>query len=197
MPALIPSDYTATITWLGVTPDRSATMRSVARDAVDVTYDGFVGEARAGLMRAACPRVVNQYPKGTEIRNTRQISLLSAEEMADVAKTLGLETMDPAWLGASIILEGIPDFTHVPPSSRLMSQNGTCLVVDMENRPCNIAGREVERAMPGHGLGYKQAAKGKRGVTAWVEHDGALKIGDQMRLFIPDQPAWDPVRAGS
>lgn len=194
MPALIPSEYTATITWLGVTPDRDATMRSVARDTVDVTYDGFVGEARAGLMRAACPRVANQYPEGTEIRNTRQISILSAEEMTEVAKALQLEELDPAWLGASIILEGIPDFTHVPPSSRLLSQNGTCLVVDMENRPCNIAGREVERAMPGHGLRYKQAAQGKRGITAWVERAGALKIGDQMRLFVPGQRAWDPAR---
>lgn len=195
MPALIPTDYIATITWLGVTSDRDSTMRSETRDAVDVTYDGFVGEARSGLVRASCPRVINQYPQGTEIRNARQISILSAEELADVAATLKLDALDPAWLGASMIVEGIPDFTHVPPSARLLSENGTCLVVDMENRPCNITGREVERAMPGHGIGYKQAAQGKRGVTAWVEHVGALKIGDRLRLFVPDQPAWKPTQS--
>ncbi|MCK0169942.1 MOSC domain-containing protein [Aliiroseovarius sp. S1123] len=192
MPALIPSDYIATITWLGVTSDRSSTMRSEARDMVDVSYDGFVGEARSGLMRASCPRVTNQYPQGTEIRNTRQISILSAEEMAEAAATLKLDALDPAWLGASLIVEGIPDFTRIPPSSRLLSENGTCFVIDMENRPCNITGREVERAMPGHGIRYKQAATGKRGVTAWVEHAGTLKIGDELRLFVPDQPAWNP-----
>ncbi|MCK0142364.1 sulfurase [Aliiroseovarius sp. F20344] len=194
MPALIPTEYSATITWLGVTPDRGETMCSEARDAVDLAYEGIRDEARSGLTRLSCPRVSNQYPQGTEIRNVRQLSVLSAEELADVAKALELDQIDPAWLGASMIVEGIPNFTHVPPSSRLLAENGTCLVVDMENRPCNITGREVERARPGHGIRYKQAAQGKRGVTAWVEHIGHLEIGDQLRLFVPAQPDWGVAR---
>lgn len=192
MPALIPSDYTATITWLGVTPDRGATMRSEAREAVVVSYDGIVGEARSGLTRTSCPRVTNQYPLGTDIRNTRQISILSAEELAQIARTLDLSSLDPAWLGASMIVEGIPDFTHIPPSARLLSESGACLGIDVENRPCNISAREVERAMPGHGLRFKQAAMGKRGVTAWVERPGILKTGDPLRLFVPAQRGWQP-----
>lgn len=194
MPALIPTEFSATITWLGVTPDRSKTLRSEARHAVDLTYEGIRDEARSGLTRQSCPRVSNQYPQGTEIRNARQVSILSAEEMADVAKTLDLDQIDPSWVGASMILKGIPNFTYVPPSSRLLAENGTCLVVDMENRPCNLAGREVENARPGHGIRYKQAAQGKRGVTAWVEHIGHLKIGDQLRLFVPAQPEWGIAR---
>jgi len=34
------------------------------------------------------------------------------------------------------------------------------------------------------------AAKGRRGVTAWVEREGRLAVGDALRLHIPDQPAW-------
>ncbi len=35
-----------------------------------------------------------------------------------------------------------------------------------------------------------KSATGRRGVTAWVEREGALVLGDHLRLHIPDQPAW-------
>ncbi|UWQ13394.1 MOSC domain-containing protein [Aliiroseovarius sp. M344] len=194
MPALIPTDHYATITWLGKTADRDATLTSVACDTVELTYEGVVGEARSGLTRSSCPRVTSQYPLGTEIRNVRQLSVLSAEELAEIAADLKLEALDPTWLGASMVLAGLPDFTHLPPSARLQADSGAVLVVDMENQPCNFVSREVERARPGHGIGFKPAAKGKRGVTAWVEHPGVLKLGDQLRLHLPGQRAWQPGR---
>lgn len=192
MPALIPTDHRATITWLGKTADRDATLTSVACDAVELNYEGIIGEARSGITRSSCPRVTNQYPLDTEIRNVRQISVLSAEELAEIASALDLDQIDPAWLGASMVVEGLPDFTHLPPSARLQADNGAALVVDMENRPCNYVSRELERVRPGHGLGFKPAAKGRRGVTVWVEHPGTLKLGDQLRLYIPGQRAWQP-----
>lgn len=190
MPALVPTEYYGQITWLGKTDDRDATLTSVACNGIDLTYEGIVGEARSGLTRPSCSRLTSQYPRGTEIRNVRQLSVLSAEELADIARALDLEQIDPAWLGASMVVAGLPDFTHVPPSSRLQADNGATLVVDMENRPCTLAAREVERAHPGHGIGFKPAARGKRGVTAWVEHPGRLQLGDRLRLHIPDQRAW-------
>ena len=36
------------------------------------------------------------------------------------------------------------------------------------------------------------AAKGLRGVTAWVERPGCLRIGDPLRLHVPDQRPWRP-----
>jgi hypothetical protein len=29
-------------------------------------------------------------------------------------------------------------------------------------------------------------------VTAWVEREGVLRLGEMLRLHIPDQPAWQP-----
>ena len=60
----------------------------------------------------------------------------------------------------------------------------------MENRPCVLPAREIEQDSPGHGPKFKAAAKDRRGVTAWIEREGVLKLGDELRLFIPDQPAW-------
>jgi hypothetical protein len=44
----------------------------------------------------------------------------------------------------------------------------------------------------GFGAKFKPAAVGKRGVTASVEREGLLEIGDVMRLHIPDQRSWSP-----
>ncbi|WP_371169860.1 hypothetical protein [Aliiroseovarius sp. 2305UL8-7] len=43
MPALIPTDHYATITWLGKTLDRDATLTSVACEELELSYDGIEG----------------------------------------------------------------------------------------------------------------------------------------------------------
>jgi MOSC domain-containing protein YiiM len=184
------TNFTATIAWLGSVPHDPENIRSAARDALPLTYAGVPGENHEGLTRAACVRVTNRHPEGTEIANTRQLSILSAEEMAEIAAEIGLDTLDPEHLGATLVLTGIPDFTHVPPASRLQGPDGVCIVIDVENGPCNFPAREIEKDEPGHGKAFKAAARGKRGVTAWVEREGALKVGDELRLFVPDQRGW-------
>ena len=67
MPALLPTDFTATITWLGRVDDRTATLRANPVSEVRATYAGVAGDEHAGLTRPACSRTVAQYPKGTEI----------------------------------------------------------------------------------------------------------------------------------
>ncbi|MBY5931845.1 sulfurase [Tateyamaria omphalii] len=195
MPALKPTSFTATITWLGHVPSRAESLRAVPADAVDVTLDGFPGEDHGGPTRPSCSRVRSQYTPGTEIRNTRQLCIVSAEELALTAETMGLERIDPSWVGASLVIEGIPNFTHVPPASRLMSDSGVGIAVDIENRPCIYPGKEIEAEAEGFGKLYKPAAKGRRGVTAWVEHGGRLTLGDTLTLHVPDQPVWPHLEA--
>lgn len=191
MPALIPTEFYAKITWLGHMTERlEKAIDGVQSQELSLGFDGIQGVPYGGLTRPSCVRVSSQHPKGTEIANVRQLSIVSAEELAQTADAMGLETLDPAWIGASIVLEGIPDFTHVPPSSRLQAENGTTLVVDMENRPCHQPGMTIARHHGDVGKLYKAAAKGRRGVTAWVERPGKLLPGMKVRLHIPDQPAW-------
>ncbi|MGZ9811605.1 MOSC domain-containing protein [Pseudoroseicyclus sp. H15] len=193
MPALVPTDNYGRITWLGRVPHRDGALVCEALEEMRLTFAGLSGEAHAGLTRPSCSRVVSQYLRGTEIRNVRQISIVSAEELAEIAAVLELDEIDPAWLGASIVVSGLPDFTHLPPNSRLQGEEGgATLTVDMENQPCNIVSRTIEDARPGHGKGFKRAATGKRGVTAWVEREGTLQLGEQLRLHVPGQRAWAP-----
>ena len=193
MPALVPTEYTARITWLGRVVADGGTMRSETLNEVMAVFGGFAGEAHFGVTRPSCVRVRSQHKQGTTINNVRQLSVMSAEEITYIAENMGLEGIDPTLLGASLILEGIADFTHVPPSSRLQSDTtGATLMVDMVNRPCVLPGREIEMEHEGFGAKFKPAAVGKRGVTASVEREGLLKIGDVMRLHIPDQRSWLP-----
>lgn len=185
-----PTDFIATITWLGRVPENRANIRSEPLETAFASYAGFEGDFHNGLTRASCVRVKAQHPQGTEIRNTRQLSILSVEELDAIAQTMGVAALDPRQLGASMIVKGIPDFTYLPPASRLQTERGTTIVVDVENGPCNFPAREIENDMPGHGKDFKAAARGKRGVTAWIEREGPLAIGDTLRLHVPNQPHW-------
>jgi hypothetical protein len=192
MPTLRETDHVGEVVWLGRVPGDTDTIRAAPTTAMVLGYDGLEGERHAGVTRPSCVRVRNLYPQGTEIRNVRQLSILSGEEMEAIASAIGLEALDPAHLGASLVLRGIPDFTHVPPSSRLQAPSGLTLTIDMENRPCNLPAREIEADAPGHGKAFRKAAQGRRGVTAWVERPGTLALGDRLALFVPDQRGWTP-----
>jgi hypothetical protein len=89
-----------------------------------------------------------------------------------------------------MVIEGIPDFSHIPPGSRLQGASGATLVVNLNNRPCTIPSRAIEAAHPGFGKAFKPAAEGRRGVVAWVEREGSFALGDTLRLHIPDQRGW-------
>jgi MOSC domain-containing protein YiiM len=182
--------FTARVTFLGRVISGVGLLHAEPETALELTYAGVVGELHEGRTRKSCVRVKDMYAEGTEIANVRQLSILSAEELALMAEALGLAVLDPGLLGATMVVEGIPDFSHVPPSSRLQAPSGATLVVNMENRPCVFPGRSVEARHPGKGKLFKPAAKGRRGVTAWVEREGRIELGDALKLFIPDQPSW-------
>ncbi len=190
MPALIPTNMRGTVLWLGHVPDREAALAATPRDHLRLGFDGPEGESHGGLTRPACSRVKALYPRDTEIGNTRQLSVLSAEELDAIAADMGIDTLDPALLGASLVIRGIPDFSLLPPSSRLQFGGVATLVVDMENRPCTLPAKPIEARHPGFGKAFKPAANHRRGVTAWVERPGDLMLGQEVRLFIPDQPVW-------
>jgi hypothetical protein len=65
----------------------------------------------------------------------------------------------------------------------------------MQNRPCRFPAKTIESARPGHGKRFKEVAEGRRGVTAWVERPGVLRLGEGLRLHVPDQRPWQHLAA--
>jgi hypothetical protein len=174
---------------INTTPDEDLSSERIS--SVKVTYAGFDGESHSGLVRASCVRVRGQYKKGTEIRNTRQISIVSIEELALIGDAMGIDALEPEWVGANLLVSGIPNFSKIPPSTRMIFANGTSLVVDLENSPCKYPGEIIERHHPGKGELFAKAAYGRRGVTAWVEREGDITMGEAIAVHIPPQHMYE------
>lgn len=170
--------------------DRSD-ITSVVVQSVDVSFAGFAGESHSGLTRESCVRVADQYSPGTIIRNTRQVSIVSAEELAVIAAAMGIDAIRPEWLGANLCLAGIPDLTLLPPSTRLIFSSGVSLVVDMENEPCKYPAQVIDSIYPGQGKLFVKSAMAKRGITAWVEKEGVLYASDSVVAHIPKQRRYE------
>jgi len=162
-------------------------------DRVEVQFSGFCGECHSGLTRKSCVRVAQQYNEGTEIRNTRQISVVSVEELSQIADDLKIERLLPEWLGANLSLAGIPDLTLLPPSSRLIFSSGASIVIDMENEPCRYPAELIEKHHPGHGRYFVKRALNKRGLTGWVEREGTIQVGDKVTVHMPPQRVYPHV----
>lgn len=186
MAVLLPSDISGVTDAILINTD-AADICTQAVASIDADYGGFPGDVHYGLTRRSCVRVRRQYPKGTEIRNTRQVSILSSEDLAGIAADLGIETLKPEWVGANLVLSGIPKLTQLPPSSRLIFPSGVSLVVDMENEPCKFPGEVIESHYPGHGGAFARSARGRRGLTAWVERPGTIQSGDAVAVHMPPQ----------
>ena len=177
---------TGTVTHLLIGQSRHTIESSnVAR--VRATFEGLVGDVHVGLTRRSDVRVPH-YPRGTIIRNTRQVSILSEEELADIAEKLNLPQVLPAWLGANLALRGIPDLTMLPPSTRIFFPEDAVLVVDAENMPCIGPGEAIQQHypdMPKLMQRFPKAAMHKRGLVGWVEREGYINEGDSVKVQLP------------
>jgi MOSC domain-containing protein YiiM len=100
---------------------------------------------------------------------------------------MAIPEVKPEWVGANLVTSDIPDLTLLPPSSRMQFPSGATIVVDMENQPCRYPAEIIEKHNPDQKVGFVQAAKHKRGITAWVEREGDVALGDEIIIWIPPQ----------
>ncbi len=157
------------------------------RESLSLKLSGPEGDCHTGLTRLSDSRTLLTYKRNTIIRNVRQLTIISVEEMAEVARAMNLPSIDASWLGANMVTSGIPDLTLLPPSTRLQFPSGATVVVDMENAPCRQVADVISKTHPEQGPQFVRAATNKRGVTVWVECEGDIKIDDEIKIFIPPQ----------
>lgn len=169
--------------YLGLDPVSLVTTRQAQ---VEVVLEGFAGDKHAGFTRPADSRTPD-YRRGTPIRNDRQVSLVSVEELAQVAAALDLPLILPEWLGANLALQGIANLTQLPPNTRLVFAQGAVLVVQQENRPCTGPGKVIQEhyQQPGIESAFPKAAMHRRGLVACVEHPGIIAEGDVVIVNLP------------
>ena len=175
-------------------PNRDWGLEKEPVSRLTATFAGIKGDCHCGLQRLSDVRMRAQYPRATPVANSRQLSLVSLEELADIAAALDIPELPAGWLGANVVTSAIPRLTWLPPATRLMFSSGATVVVDLENGPCRHVGDVIERHHPGKGGGFVTAATGRRGVVGWVEREGAIEPGDEITLFMPPARIYPPSR---
>ncbi|MEW6211715.1 MAG: MOSC domain-containing protein [Acidobacteriota bacterium] len=156
---------------------------------VKVSLAGFEGDKHSGMTRLSDTRMLGYYPRGVEIRNDRQVSIVSVEEIEQIAAAMGVPEILPEWLGANLLFRDIPRLTQLPPSTRLSFSHGAVLVVQKENLPCIHPGKVIQAYYSRQGLDslFPKASFHQRGVVACVEKPGVIGEGDEVRVEVPEQ----------
>lgn len=186
-PLMTKARFQGKVTVLLKGTDRDAGLEKARVETIDCRFDGIADDFHSGLTRKSDSRTLQQYPRNIDIRNVRQLTLLSEEELAEVAKSMGLPEVLPEWVGANLVTSGIPDLTLLPPSTRMQFPCGCTIVVDMENAPCRQVSDVIAKTYPEKAMSFVKAATHKRGITAWVEREGAIRLGDEITLWFPPQ----------
>ena len=154
-------------------------------------YDGIEGDYHAGPTRQSGSREP-WYPRGTEMRNERQISIVAADELTLAAGEMGIDRIEPGWIGANLVIAGIPLLSMLPPRTQLFFEGGVTLRIDGDNGPCRLAGASIAKNFPemdetSLALSFVKAAKRRRGVVAWVEKPGVIADGEAVTAHIWEQ----------
>ncbi|MER9866072.1 molybdenum cofactor sulfurase [Mesorhizobium sp. M0136] len=162
-----------------------------AVDTLQLGFDGIDGDFHVGTTRRSGGREP-WYPRGTEMRNERQLSSVAADELAIVAERMGIAEIKPEWIGANLVIEGLPHLSMLPSGTLLFFKGGATVKVDAQNGPCRIAGRSVaEHAgmadVEAGALLFPKAAKRLRGLVAWVEKPGTITAGEEISVRVPEQ----------
>ncbi len=167
---------------------------TIRKYEIEVLDNGLEDDRHAGWFRGADVRA-KHYPKGTRIWNSRQISIVSEEELKEVAEIIKVSEIKPEWLGANICLRGVPNLTLLPSRTKIFISDcfghpdvGFC--VTAINKPCVAPGGVIQDQYPdinGLECRFPKAAHNKRGVVAVVEHSGRIQEGSLVTVWVPDQ----------
>jgi len=159
--------------------------------ALEVDLQGIPGDRHYGFTRKAGARE-RWYEAGMEMRSGRQLSIVSLEELAEIARRMELPRIEPGWIGANVVVSGIADFSRLPWGARLFSDSGAALVNEGDNAPCRFAGAEIARNFQDRerlDMLFPKAAMFLRGIVASVERAGAIAPGP-LTVKIPEQKLW-------
>lgn len=183
-----PLKLSARVAGLYRTPD-TRSFETAAVEALELGFAGIAGDRHGGLTRKAGGREP-WYPRGTEMRNERQISILSPEDLAAAAAEMAITEIRPEWIGGNVLLTGIRDLTLLPPRTCLFFAGGVTLRIDGLNVPCRFSGRAIAAHHPdrqGLDLAFVKAARRRRGLVGWVEKPGIITAGEDVEARVPEQ----------
>jgi MOSC domain len=157
--------------------------------ALHLDLEGITDNRHRGWTRTSDARVP-YLPRGTVIRNERQVSLVSAEDLTEIARRLAIPQLDPRWIGANIVVCGMIDFSYLPRGTHLLFPGGAILIITDQNAPCALSGDAIAHQVPDRPEikpKFAKVAQGLRGVVATVERGGSVEPGVAFDARLPAQ----------
>ena len=173
----------------------AGTLDKQACEAIDLEFDGIVGDRHRSFTRACWEG--DKQPEGTLRRNERQWSAVSVEELAVISD--GMDLADPLQasdLGANLCLEGVPGLSRLPRGTQLKFPSGAQLMVEEYNPPCSDMGEKIAAGYTGKSgaalaaSAFSNAAKFSRGIVGVVEATGRIAVGDEVTIKTEHLPKW-------
>lgn len=157
-------------------------------ETLDLALDGIAGDRHGGFTRPAGAREP-WYPRGEAIRSGRQLTIVSPEELWEIGHSMDLPPLEPGWIGANLVVEGVARLSFLPVGTRFFFEGTASVVVEGQNAPCRHSGRAVagHTERPGDELTFPKASKRRRGLVASVERAGAVTPGADVKIQLPEQ----------
>ena len=169
--------------------DRNSGFVTTAMDALSLTFEGIPGDRHSGWTRRAGGREP-WYPRGAEMRNERQISLLAPDELLQIAERLGVAEVRPEWIGGNLLIDGVSCFSMLPSGTRLSFEGEAVIVIGAREPSMPFLGR-LDRAPLSRQAGNRtrilQSCRRLRGLVGWAERPGVIRPGGAVAVQIPEQ----------
>jgi hypothetical protein len=162
-------------------------------EAIELDFEGVPGDRHAGWTRGADSRTP-WYVRGTPIRNVRQVSIVAADELAEVARRMELPEVRAEWIGANVVVDGVARLSRLPAGTLVFFPSGAALRIEEMNGPCRTSGASIAEHFPdrsGLDLAFPRVARGLRGVVASVDREGIIRAGDALKISVPEQWIWE------
>jgi hypothetical protein len=159
------------------------------RREIQISLEGIVGDKHAGFVKSADVRD-SPIPKRVDdqrviVRNWRQWSAVSIEELILLARRLRTGVIRSALLGANLSVSGINRFSQIPRGSTLWFPGDAVLMVEEENMPCVYPGKEIAKIYPQVEPSlFVKNAMGLRGLVGVVQRAGVIGEKDNVRVIL-------------
>jgi MOSC domain-containing protein len=180
-------DATVAVRFVLSAPDPGSLV-SARVPRLELDFGGVIGDRHYGAERPSSSRQARYYPRGTMIRNRRQLTLVSVEELDELAVRMELPEVRPEWLGANVLVEGLAAFSALPIGTRLLFPGAVGLVCEGVNQPCRLPAKVLQEVYPTSRAQarFVHEATGRRGIVASVERPGVIESGARARVFLPE-----------
>jgi len=163
---------------------------SIPVNEIEFSFEGMQGDKHSGSTTFARTKHP-EYKVKIEVKNTRQISIMSVEELSSISDEIGVPEIKAEWLFTNLLVSGIPHLSQLPPGTRFYFDGGLIIYNEGQNFPCKTAGNIILDKYPqveGIDKKFIKAALDKRGLIAWVEHPEKLIAECSFQIDLP--PLW-------